>query len=47
MKKKYYAMLHILKILYENKHFYFKKYSSSIQKIKKKLLMNQQIFFIN
>ena len=28
-------MLHILKILYENKHFYFKKYSSSIQKKKK------------
>jgi len=40
-------MLHVLKILFENKHFYFKKYSSSIQKIKKKLLINHKIFFRN
>jgi len=37
-------MLNILKILYENKHFYFKKYSSSIQKIKK--IINESTNFL-
>jgi len=37
-------MLHILKILYENKQFYFKKYSSSIQK--KKKIINESTNFL-
>jgi outer membrane protein OmpA-like peptidoglycan-associated protein len=36
--KKYYARLHMLEILSKNNFFYFRKWSSSIQKDKKKII---------
>ena len=42
--EKYYAKLHILKILSKNKKYIFSKIKSIYTKYKKKLLMNENLF---